>query len=232
MAPMMSWSAFYHLWNSVIAGYSIPDHAQQVNAYSDWLNPFMQIGHVLLGLFQKISLSNFLPILDLSHLAFTFGISTFFLFFLAFLWPCIRNNTFYLAISFYAFFTLIIFCYRDFAFHYYLIFFAVASLSVSFVLNQLLLLPSIGKISRQPFPALLLVFLLNINGLLIAIDSHSQRIIANKHALPIYFALARLSYGERVEISHVPQELGLFTQNWYNTGAPSRLLNELISLSH
>jgi len=223
MNNFMDWDSFLKLWNNIIAAKASSLILTNNIQNNQWL-PILQLSNTFMAIMDKLSVINFLPLVDLNHLSFTFGGSACILFCISFLWRDIRKNSSYLLFCFYAALTLIFFCYRDFAFHYFLIFFSCASLSVAFVLTNLTRSISHESAFVKYLPSLLLIFLLNINGFLLAWDSHRQREIASKQSLDIYLALSTLLPGEKLISLDLASTVGLETGNLYNFGAPSKLI--------
>lgn len=110
-------------------------------------------------------------------------------------------------------------------FHYLFEFFALASISSAFVIDQITQKNAGGSPKLHGFFALLLVCLLNLNGFFIVMDMHRNRMQSNAEALPIYGSLSRLEPQETIPSpTGIAGILGMnISIHSYNLGEPSKL---------
>jgi hypothetical protein len=225
LEPFMDWTSFNSIW----APFGLVEDTN-TSAWNRYYHTIFAVAKSALDLAAQITNENTLPITTPKRLSFEFGSTAALLFVISFCWPTVRRNIVFSALSLYGIFTIIIFFYKGFAFHYLFPFLAVASISSAFVIHQITEKNTDGSPARHGLFAFLLVFLLNIDGFRVAMNSHSHREQSNSDSLPIYAALSRLSPGETLGdkgLLSIPKLVGVFTQDTYNLGAPSKLVEAL-----
>lgn len=228
LEPFMDWPSFNSQWApfGLVSG-----EKENVPAWKSYYLTGLNVTKSALDFLAQLDIEMTLPITDYRHFSFAFGSVAMLLFAFSFFWRALRKNIIFVALSLYAAFTVIIFLYKGMAYHYLFSFLAVASISSAFVIYQITEKTSDGIPARHGLFAFLLVFLLNIDGFRVAMNSHTHREISNagSGSLPIYTALSRLSPGETLgpSMGSIPKLVGVFTQNTHNLGAPSKLVDAL-----
>jgi hypothetical protein len=227
--PFMDWPSFNSQWApfGLVSG-----EKENIPTWESYYLTALGIMKAVADFLAQLDIEKTLPITDYKHFSFAFGSVAMLLFVSSFFWRSLRKNIIFVAMSLYAALTIVIFLYKGMAHHYLFSFLAVASISSAFVIYQITEKTSDGTPVRRGLFAFFLVFLLNIDGFRVAMNSHTHREISNAGlgSLPVYTALSRLSPGETLADMHllsIPKLVGVFTQDSYNLGPPSKLVEAL-----